>query len=391
MRAAGVLTLVKHSNILRPRPAASMPPTPWAILLCRFQDDLTEPHPRAFYEDLFTASGRSQDNVVRFFDDYSLGRVDLGNSQVFGWFTLAQTRAQYTGSGINPQGRWDLIGWARAAAAAAGTNLAGFYGTVVCMNVATDLFGFGGGMLCDPNALQVSILTHEVGHGFGLSHSRLEGNESDYMDRWDVMSTWDSCFMSAHPRWQSIGPGLNAANMFGRGWLDTSRTWAEVPTGGPPPGAIIRKKPLFWTKPWVREIELRPLHRRDLPGFLAARVTDRSGSVQLFFEFRIRERWDAAIPRPAVLAHRFVGNHSYLVPADSDSQDLVVGDTITVYPYGDVTLRVEVLELDIARLRARLLVEERRPRRRVVMLKPKRPKKPGPKKPVRKKRPRPKR
>jgi hypothetical protein len=131
----------------------------------------------------------------------------------------------------------------------------------------------------------------------------------------------------------------------------------------------------------VRQVELRPLHRGDLPGFLAARVTDRSGSVQLFFEFRVQDRWDAAIPRAAILAHRFVGNHSYLVPADSGTQDLVVRDSVTVYPYGDVTLRVEVTEIDVAQLRARLLIEEKRPRRRVIQLKPKRPKKPGPKKP----------
>jgi hypothetical protein len=184
-----------------------MPPTPWAILLCRFQDDLSEPQPRAFYEDLFTASGRNENNLVKFFDDYSLGRVDLGGSQIFGWFTLTQTRAQYTGSGVNPQGRWDLIAWARAAATAAGTSLTGFYGVVVCLNVPTDLWGGGGAVCCDPNTMQVSVLAQEIGHGFGLDHSRLEGNQADYMDRWDVMSTWDSCFMSAHPRWQLIGPG----------------------------------------------------------------------------------------------------------------------------------------------------------------------------------------
>jgi hypothetical protein len=30
---------------------------PWAALLCKFSDDLSEPYPRNFYEDLFTTSG----------------------------------------------------------------------------------------------------------------------------------------------------------------------------------------------------------------------------------------------------------------------------------------------------------------------------------------------
>ena len=29
----------------------------WAVLLCKFSDDSTEPFPRDYYEDLFTATG----------------------------------------------------------------------------------------------------------------------------------------------------------------------------------------------------------------------------------------------------------------------------------------------------------------------------------------------
>jgi hypothetical protein len=106
------------------------------------------------------------------------------------------------------------------------------------------------------------------------------------------------------------------------------------------------------------------LHRADLSGFLAARVTDRFGAGQLFFEFRTKERWDGAIPRPAVLAHRFAYNHSYLVPADSGRADLLRGDSITMYPYGDRTsLRIEVTEIDAAQRRARLLATETPPSR----------------------------
>jgi hypothetical protein len=105
--------------------------------------------------------------------------------------------------------------------------------------------------------------------------------------------------MQPHPEYELIGPGLNAANMAGAGWLDTSRVWDS--------GSA-----LFDTV-----VELRPLHRRDLPGYLAARLGE------YFIEFRAKDRWDAAIPRPAVLLHRFEYNHSYLVPANDGEQDLV--------------------------------------------------------------------
>jgi hypothetical protein len=322
-----------------------MASTPWAILLCKFQDDLTEPKPRSFYEDFFTASGRGQQNLVEFFDDYSLGHVDLGASQVFGWFTLSQNKSDYKGSGVNPAGRWELVAWARLAATDAGVNLGPFSGTVVCMNVATDLWGGGGTAVCDPGSMQPSVLAQEVGHGFGLDHSRIDGSAADYMDRWDVMSTWDSCFMAAHPRWALIGPGLNAPNIDGRGWLDSARVW----NASPPPLSITG---------WSREIELRPLPRRDLPGFLAARVGDR------WLEFRTKEKWDAAIPRAAVLVHEFSYNHSYLIPSDSGSQDLVVGDA-TTWGSRPRRLRVEVLEIDetqrVARVNIQQIVDRPRP------------------------------
>jgi hypothetical protein len=319
-----------------------MAATPWAILLCKFQDDLTEPQSRSFYEDLFTASGRGQDNLVDFYDDFSFGHVDLGGSRVLGWYTLAQARADYTGSGVNPAGRWELIGWARNAAMAAGVNLSAFSGTVVCMNVGTDLFGGGGAVCCDPGSMQVSILAQEVGHGFGLDHSRIEGSDADYQDRWDVMSTWSACFMAAHARWTLIGPGLNASNIDGRGWLDASRVWTAPAT-------------LRGSHAWANEIALRPLHRKDLAGFLAVKMAGRT------FEFRVKEKWDAAIPRAAVLVHEFAYNHSYLIPSDSGSQDLGPGDVITWDRF-----RVEVHEIDETQQTARLLVQHVVHRRPVV-------------------------
>ena len=100
----------------------------------------------------------------------------------------------------------------------------------------------------------------------------------------------------------NIGPGLNAWCMRSRGWLDESRVWS-----GPYDG-------------FDSTVTLRPLHHRSLPGYLAAEIG------QYLVEFRVRERWDAAIPRAAVLVHRFEANHSYLMPAVSGSEDLVKGD-----------------------------------------------------------------
>ena len=78
-------------------------------------------------------------------------------------------------------------------------------------------------MVADKNTLQPSILGQEMGHGYGLDHSRLEGLSDDYRDPWDIMSTWDNVFMAPHPNYGLVGPFLNAANMNGRGWLAPQR------------------------------------------------------------------------------------------------------------------------------------------------------------------------
>ena len=95
-------------------------------------------------------------------------------------------------------------------------------------------------------------------------------------------------------------------------------------------------------------MQLRPLHRRDLPGFLAIRIAD------YLIEFRNREGWDGAIGSPVVLIHHFFDNHSYLNSANNGQQGLVVGSVFgTAEPPSNSiravftnTMRIEVVEIN---------------------------------------------
>jgi hypothetical protein len=311
--------------------------TPWAALLCKFNDDDSEPFERGFYERLFTTAGSGSLNMVDYFADCSHGNADVSGSEVFGWYTLNKARNEYTGSGPNWQGRLDLVNWARQAATDAGVDLTRFYGVVVCMNVATDLFGGGGRLaVCDLNSMRPALLGQEMGHGYGLAHSRIDGSTDDYRDPWDTMST-ASPYSASHDEFGSVGPGLNAWNMRSQGWLDETRVWRGSGSG------------------FNSTIVLRPLHRRDLPGLLAAELP--GGYLA---EFRVQERWDAEIPRPAILVHRFDDNHSYLMPATAGSSDLAEGDK---FERGSQTIAwvgytaLEVQDIDAKSLTATLRVE----------------------------------
>lgn len=315
----------------------------WAVLLVAFRDDPEKLPARGVYERLFTSAGAGTMNMVEFFADMSHGLLDLSGSAVFGWYRLDVKRSTYVGN-VYPQpagklNRNGLADAARAAATAAKVDLSKFAGVVVVGYGGTDLCGWVGGMqaLCDDNSLQPSLLGQEMGHGYGLDHARADGSIDDYNDPWDVMSTAAFPWMQApDPDYTSIGPGLNAWNMRSRGWLDETRV-VTVAVGS------------------NVQVKLRPLHHHDLPGTLAAEVGE------YLIEFRVPERWDAAIGNACVLVHRFDAweNRSYLMTGTGGQQALLEGDVFeTGGPYNlTPTIRVEVLEIDAAGHTARLGVQ----------------------------------
>jgi hypothetical protein len=343
--------------------------TPWAILLCKFKDDASEPYTKQLFEELFTISGAGKFNMVDFFRDMSHGVLDLSGSKVFGWFTLDKNRSEYSGSNANQQGREELIAWARQKAIDNNVDLNSFFSVVVCMNVPTDVFGRADvGVACDDarvrsplgdsmTNLSPSVVGHMMGNVYGLDHSREDGSTEDCQDEWDIMSTVNAALIAEHPYFTDqqdrigrsvfrMGPGLNAANMWSRGWLDLSRVWTA---GADEYGATVH---------------LRPLHRRDLPGYLAARVG------QYFFELRVPELWDYRIAQEVVLVHDFFNGNSYIHTDKSGSnQGLLAGDEFEVGDPNDTLgplIRVKVRSIDADARTATLKVFRRQDRRPVA-------------------------
>ena len=115
---------------------------------------------------------------------------------------------------------------------------------------------------------------------------------------------------------------MNAWNMRGAGWLDEFRVWQ----GG---------ESAFET-----DVELRPLHHRELLGWLAADLP--GGYVA---EFRLKADWDAGIPASAVLIHRFDNGQSYLMPGTSGQPALGKGDVFKA-PTVSPTVTVTALEIE---------------------------------------------
>ncbi len=303
----------------------------WAILVVSFHDDPAPSPSLTGYQNVFTGAGAGTMNVVDYFEDVSHGKLDQSGSTVFGPYVLDRPRTDYVGN-VYPQpdgklNRNGLLDLAKATATTNGVDLSKFAGVVVCGTPSLDLCGWTGGFaaLCDDASIQPSLLGQEMGHGYGLDHSRLNGSDADYQDMWDTMSTANA-WMANHPTYGAVGPGLNAWNMRLRGWLNEKRVLAVSDDVSS-----------------EQTVTLRPLHARGLPGMLAIDVGG------YLVEFRHRSRWDAGIPRSCVLVHRAESNRSYLMQGTSGNPDLVAGDHFQIGREGGLLgkfINVEVGSID---------------------------------------------
>ena len=277
----------------------------WLVLMCKMRDVSTQSlpgvswasSPAQYLRRQFTAEGAGLGGQYDYWRDLSYGTVDMAGSEVRGWYTMAQTRAQ-----MQAMSRKDKI---NACITAAGVNPAEWFNVVAVIN---DLLDSGadhtGRVILDHGCYTVHHCTgHELGHGYGLPHAYDDLNNI-YGDGYDVLGGMGDpgWFRFVTPYFGDGGPSLNAPNKLRLGWLPANRVATLVPS----------------TTAQTRTLTVAAINRPEANGVLQVKVRfpGVAGDSRYYsVEFRRKDGWDRSIPRETVLIHEYRDGISYLIRA----------------------------------------------------------------------------
>lgn len=233
LRATTVRAAVSGARFSVAGSAAQSGAKPFVTVLCRFGDaPHVEPRPRATYERWL---GAAYPGLHGYWSEASEGRVGIGGSAVFGWYTLPRARSYYF-----PDGR---ISYARlvddcTAAADADVHYPSYAAVNLQFNGELDGYSWGGswtlardgqtrtvGMTWMAHWATHRTYAHEAGHAFGLPHSS-GPYAATYDSRWDVMSVgsaWDAA-EAAHVANHPIAYHKDLL-----GWIAPGRKYVAAP------------------------------------------------------------------------------------------------------------------------------------------------------------------
>ncbi|HEY5999393.1 MAG TPA: carboxypeptidase regulatory-like domain-containing protein [bacterium] len=268
---------------------------PFVSIMCKFADVAAEPRDQSYFQLLY------EPLLDNFWREVSYDRINITGSASFGWFTLPQPRSAYVydrnGDGAD-EADLNLLAADCTAAADSSVWFPTYVGINMMFNETLDCcaWGGGGGLTLDgvsrfwsltwepPWAYgHLSVIAHEMGHGFGLPHSSgMYGNVYDNV--WDVMSA-DGLRLTHQcvpdPTWGCTPQHTNSDFKNRLDWIPSARRLTV--TGYP------------------RVIRLEKSARPGPYGYLSARIPVSHGTWVA--ESRLRGGYDWVLPRNGVIMH----------------------------------------------------------------------------------------
>jgi M6 family metalloprotease-like protein len=278
-------------------PAAVTGSNPWVSIMCKFSDIATEPKNLAYFQGMYASVFPGLDHYWR---EVSYNTVNVFGSNAHGWFTLPHPRSYYI-TGSPPTANLSALFTDCTGVADPYVNFAPYTGINMMFNSDLDGYAWGGTRYASLDGVSkvwsvtweppwgygsVSVISHEMGHGFGLPHSTWDNPDPEdaYDNSWDVMSnSWAGS--GSDPTYGHFAQHTIAYHKDMLGWFRPPEK-VTVPVGGST--SVV-------------------LERLALPGFpitKAVRVPiGGSGSHFYTVEARQKTGYDVQVPGAATIIH----------------------------------------------------------------------------------------
>jgi len=215
---------------------------PWAVILCRFKGEQSDPATDRFYREMFTPG---TGGMVEYWRDASLGAIDIAGSRVFEVELDLERKNAGVGAG---HGRSKSVDAAIAAVQRDGGDpVTGFHSQIAVLHhnwsrddvppgldwqdpqwgkYWIDGSADGRGKVCLTPPHNGNITAHEMGHGFGMNHDVGADFTTHYADPCCIMSQ-NQPF--THPTWnRAFGPALCLPHLEQQGWMYKRRLYYDA-------------------------------------------------------------------------------------------------------------------------------------------------------------------
>jgi M6 family metalloprotease-like protein len=219
---------------------------PWVSIMCKFSDKSVEPENLSFFQNMYANTKPGLDHYWR---ELSYNMVNVNGSGASGWHTLPHTESYYNPT--DTQGGTNLNTLANdcIAAADASVNYSLYEGINMMFNTDFDNgWAWGGSryMTLDGTSktwsttweppwayADISVIEHEMGHGFGLPHSSGTYGQT-YDNAWDVMSQDRyNCAAATDATYGCMAQHTISYHKYILGWIDNALIYRPSPSAAP--------------------------------------------------------------------------------------------------------------------------------------------------------------